>query len=119
MTPFFIRSITPIILATFLSCNNSADKKNTTTANTVATFKVWGNCDMCKETIESSLKVEGIAKADWNTETKIIEVSYDSTITNLDKIQKNIASVGYDNEIYKRDDSAYNNLRDCCKYDRK
>ena len=82
-------------------------------------FKVWGNCETCKETIEGSLKKEGITSVDWNTETKIISVTYDSTKINLDAVEKNIASVGYDNVKYKGDDAAYAELPECCKYDRK
>lgn len=93
----------------------------TETVNGLATssFKVWGNCEMCKETIESSLKVEGINKADWNMDTKIVTVNYDNNKITLDQIQKNIASVGYDNEKYKGDDKAYSELPECCQYDRK
>jgi copper chaperone CopZ len=74
---------------------------------------------MCKETIEGSLKVDGISKAEWNTESKQMEVNYDSTKINLDAIQKHIANVGYDNDKYKGDETAYNNLHECCKYERK
>jgi mercuric ion binding protein len=88
-----------------------------TVANT--SFKVWGNCEQCKETIENALKVEGISKADWNTETKQIQVSYDSTKISLDQIQKDIAAAGYDNVKYKGDDAAYHNLPECCQYERK
>ena len=105
------------------------DKLNTDTKSATAseivngitksTFKVWGNCDMCKETIESSLKVDGIVKADWNVDSKIIAVEYDVTKISLDQIQKNIAAVGYDNDVYKGDDKAYSELADCCQYDRK
>ena len=107
------------------SCGNKekteTKEASTEIANGVATstFKVWGNCDMCKETIEGSLKVDGVSKAEWNTETKMIAVSYDTTKISLDQIQKNIASVGYDNEKYKGDDKAYNELAGCCQYDRK
>ncbi|MBI3519242.1 MAG: heavy-metal-associated domain-containing protein [Bacteroidetes bacterium] len=108
------------------SCGNKAETANdstvkTETANgaTTSTFKVWGNCEMCKETIESSLKVDGITKADWNVDSKIMTVTYDETKISLDQIQKNIASVGYDNEKYKGDDKAYENLAGCCQYDRK
>lgn len=86
---------------------------------TVSTFKVWGNCEMCKETIEGSLKVNGISKADWNVDSKIITVTYDNSKISLDQIQKNIATAGYDNEKYKGDDNAYNELPGCCQYDRK
>lgn len=107
------------------ACGNKADsasvESKTEVVNGVAisTFKVWGNCEMCKETIEGSLKVDGISKADWSTETKMLNVSYDTTKISLDQIQKNIASVGYDNEKFKGDDKAYSGLPECCQYERK
>lgn len=114
------------LLVVLTSCsNNKVETENTETATevvngiTTSTFKVWGNCEMCKETIEGSLKVDGIAKADWNVDSKIITVSYDDKKISLDQIQKNIASVGYDNEKYKGDDKAYGELPGCCQYDRK
>ena len=114
------------LLVVLASCsNNKVETENTETVTeavdgvTTSTFKVWGNCEMCKETIESSLKVDGITKADWNVESKIMTVSYDEKKITLDQIQKNIASVGYDNEKYKGDDKAYNELAGCCQYDRK
>lgn len=107
------------------ACGNKADSGSTESKTEIvngvatSTFKVWGNCEMCKETIEGSLKVDGITKADWSTETKMINVSYDTTKISLDQIQKNIASVGYDNEKYKGDDKAYSGLPECCQYERK
>lgn len=101
-----------LISVSLNSCGSSA-------ANTTKTFKVWGNCEMCKETIEGSLKVDGIESADWNVDSKIITVSFDDKKISLDDIQKNIAAVGYDNEKYKGDDKAYNELPECCMYERK
>lgn len=107
------------------SCGNDAKKEEASTSTiasngiTISNFKVWGNCDMCKETIEGSLKVEGVTKADWSTETKMISVAYDTTKITLDQIQKNIAVVGYDNEKYKGDNATYSELPECCQYDRK
>lgn len=37
----------------------------------------------------------------------------------MDEIQKNIASVGYDTEKYRGDDKAYEELHECCKYERR
>ena len=117
---------TACIALAITSCGNQTTTSETKIATTqtvdgitTSTFKVWGNCDMCKETIEGSLKVDGVTKADWNTESKIITTSYDSTKITLNQIQKNIALVGYDNEAYKGDDVAYKALPECCQYDRK
>ncbi len=107
------------------SCGNKSTTENkeastfTAAGMTTSTFKVWGNCEMCKETIEGSLKKDGIAKADWNVDTKTLAVEFDAAKISLDQIQKNVASVGYDNEKYKGDDKAYSELADCCQYDRK
>ncbi|MBA4260270.1 MAG: hypothetical protein C0446_13985 [Chitinophaga sp.] len=113
------------IVLVVVGCGNKAEsetsvtKTETVNGETTSTFKVWGNCEMCKETIESSLKVDGIIKADWNVDSKIMTVTYDNSKITLDQIQKNIASVGYDNEKYKGDDKAYGELAGCCQYDRK
>lgn len=83
------------------------------------TFKVWGNCGMCKRTIEKAAKTEGVQKAEWNKETKIITLVYNPTATSNEKIQKAIATVGYDTEKYTGDDKAYEKLPGCCHYERK
>ena len=36
-----------------------------------------------------------------------------------EKIQKAIASVGHDTELYSAKEEDYNNLHSCCKYERK
>lgn len=83
------------------------------------TIKVYGKCGMCKNRIQKSLVVDGVATAEWNTETRMLIVSYDpSKITN-DDIQKKVASVGHDTEKYSADDEVYNNLPGCCHYERK
>ncbi len=82
-------------------------------------FKVYGNCGMCKKTIEGALKdVKGIDKADWNRETKMIEVVYHTHDISLDEIKKKIAEVGYDTKEFRATEKIYNNLPGCCQYER-
>jgi mercuric ion binding protein len=82
------------------------------------TFKVFGNCGMCKKRVEKAAVVEGVTKSDWNVDTKIMTVTYDpSKITNA-AIQKKIAAVGHDTEKEKATDSVYDKLPGCCHYDR-
>ncbi|MGB0864153.1 MAG: heavy-metal-associated domain-containing protein [Saprospiraceae bacterium] len=82
-------------------------------------FKVYGNCGMCKNTIENALKgVKGISWSTWNTETKMITVRYNPKKIKLEDIHKKIAAVGYDTEKAKAKDEVYNNLHGCCQYDR-
>jgi hypothetical protein len=83
------------------------------------TIKVWGNCGMCKETIEKSAKKAGAATADWNEESKELKVTFAEKKSSSEKIQKQIAKSGYDTQDFVASDKAYNDLHACCKYDRK
>ncbi len=82
-------------------------------------FEVKGNCGMCEKRIEkAALSVDGVSKADWNKETKQIEVVLDDTKTNVHQVHLAIAKVGHDTELHKANDEVYNKLPGCCKYDR-
>lgn len=82
-------------------------------------FKVYGNCGMCKKRIEKAVQVEGVTKAEWSAKAKMLTVTYDqATITN-DDLQKKIAAVGHDTEKFSADDKVYEKLPGCCLYDRK
>lgn len=83
------------------------------------TIKVYGNCGMCKNRIEKTLKVEGVTSAVWSPETKLLIVSYDTAKISNDAIQKKIAAVGHDTEKYVADDEVYSKLPGCCLYKRK
>ena len=97
-----------------LSVNSFAKDQTTKTS-----FKVWGNCEHCKQRIEKAAKTEGVKSAVWNEETKVITVTFNPSKINVDEIQQNIAKVGYDTEKYKADEAVYNKLPKCCQYDRK
>ncbi len=81
-------------------------------------FSVNGNCGMCEAKIEKAAKAAGASFAEWDQDAKVITVKYKSSGSNLAKIQKSIANVGYDNAGYKSTDEAYQKLHSCCKYDR-
>lgn len=107
--------------ATFASAQTSGMVKKTAksvSTEQTATFKVLGNCGMCQKTIQKAATSAGAKKADWNMETDMMTVVFDSGATSVDAIQKSIAKSGYDNAGYKADDAAYNNLHSCCQYDR-
>ncbi len=84
------------------------------------TEKVWvnGECGMCKERIETTAKQSGATAANWDSETKILNLEFNSEKNSLDQILKKIAEVGHDNEKYKAPDEVYNKLAGCCHYDR-
>jgi periplasmic mercuric ion binding protein len=81
-------------------------------------FKVAGECGMCKKKIEKAAKTAGASFASWDTKSKQLVVKYSSETTNQAKIQQSIAAVGYDTPDYKTTDEAYNKLDGCCQYDR-
>jgi len=111
---------TVIIMVTALSGILTAQKTSVTAdKQKTETFKVWGNCDMCKARIEKAIKSEGATSADWNKNTKILSVTFDPSKTNVNSFSKKLASVGHDTEKYKADDKAYNALDECCKYERR
>lgn len=79
---------------------------------------VSGNCGMCKSNIEGAAKKAGVTTANWNKETKMLTVKYDTKKTDASKIQQSIADTGYDTRDIKGSDSAYEKLHGCCKYER-
>ncbi len=82
-------------------------------------LEVAGNCGSCKTRIENAAKsVEGVNSAEWNIETKILEVNYDSTKVNIHKVHMSIAKAGHDTKLHKASDDDYNQLPGCCKYER-
>jgi copper chaperone CopZ len=89
-----------------------------TAAARTETFKVFGNCEMCKARIEKAVKDEGASAASWDIKTRMLTVTYDSSKTNRDKLSRKLASVGHDTEKYKAPDDVYNSLPACCHYER-
>jgi len=101
-----------LLLVSFTSCASTI--KNATTES----FKVAGKCEMCKNAIETAANRKGIAEAEWNVETKVLKLTFDSEKTSSEDVLKRIAYAGYDNEEFLAPDDAYSKLPDCCKYDR-
>lgn len=98
-------------LALLASCGNP----NEVTEN----LHVYGNCMMCEETIEGSLKgVEGITIADWDWKTKQMALTFDSSKVSFADIKSKIAGSGYDMEDVRAQDTVYSELHRCCKYKR-
>ncbi|HMR46110.1 MAG TPA: cation transporter [Bacteroidia bacterium] len=83
------------------------------------TIKVYGNCNMCKEKIEGSLKEkDGITAKNWDKKTKLLVVTYDAAKISKEQIGQKIADVGYDNQYATATEKAYKKLHSCCQYDR-
>ena len=55
----------------------SAQIKNATTE----TVKIYGNCGMCKTTIETAGNLKKVAKVEWNKDTKMASLAIGGSIT--------------------------------------
>ena len=100
------------------SAQTTSQAKMSSPSSKTESFKVSGNCDMCKNRIEKTAKAEGASTASWDAKTQMITVSYDPSKTSKDALSKKIASVGHDTEKYKAPDDVYAKLPACCHYDR-
>lgn len=103
-----------VIAVLLSSINGFAQIKNAKTE----TVKIYGNCGMCKSTIEKAGNIKKVAQVDWNKDTKTAVLTYDSTKTNQDEILKRIALAGYDSDQFLAPDDVYAKLPECCQYER-
>ena len=104
------------LILLLLMSNNTFAQQETFTKET---FKVWGNCGMCKSTIEKSLQsLDGVKSGKWNEASLKMTVKYDASKTSLDEIKKTIAAVGYDTKEHRATEETYSKLHHCCQYKR-
>jgi hypothetical protein len=102
-----------ISLSFICLCNTAGAQTKT------ETIKVSGECGTCKKKIETAARNGGASYASWNINTKVLTVKYNAKSASTAKIEKSIATVGYDTPDYPASEEAYNQLDDCCKYERK
>lgn len=107
-----------IIFSLILVC---ASIFQTTFANTAhyetATFKVSGNCEMCKNRIEESLKKNpAVQRADWDVTTQTLSVVYNPHAVSVDQLHQLVADGGHTTDKIKATDAAYKALPKCCQY---
>jgi copper chaperone CopZ len=105
-----------LIILLFITAINSNAQDSSLASGT---YKVYGNCGMCKATIEKAAKsVKGVESAEWDVKSDTITVTYNIKKTDPDKILQAIAESGYDSDTHRAPDEAYNKLHGCCQYDR-
>ena len=106
-----------IFFSLFLVNFSFSDQVNKKKKYYTESFKVWGNCGMCKSKIEdAALSLKGVRYARWNISTGILKVKFNAKYVEIIDIHQLIASIGYDTELVKASDEDYNNLHYCCKY---
>lgn len=99
--------------------NNAETQVEVAPTANIATFKVNGNCGMCKKSIEKAAnELEGVKSANWDVKSKKFTAQYDASKVSEKEIQEKIASVGYDTEKVKATEDNYNTLMGCCQYER-
>ena len=91
-----------------------AQIKNATTE----TVKIYGNCGICEKAIEKAGSSKKEAMVDWDKDTKMATITYNTKKTDLDEILKRIALAGYDSDSYLAPKASYDKLAQCCQYDR-
>ena len=116
------------IIMWFVSCNEKVVVKKAPTAETISTSElqsdysigVKGNCGMCKSTIEKAVKgLDFVENAEWGIKTKILDVEFiDSVNFDLEALNSAINQSGYETMNTTADQTAYDALPMCCKYDR-
>ena len=73
-------------------------------------------CNSCVTKVEKALKkVEGVIDYSVSLDNKNASVTYDDSITSLEKIEVAITKAGYDANDKKADRDAFDNLPGCCK----
>ncbi len=83
---------------------------------TDTTMIVNGVCNMCKGTIQKACKIDGVYSADWDVDSKVLTLSFDSEKLSLQQISDSVNAAGYDTEYNTAPDEAYFGLHGCCHY---
>jgi hypothetical protein len=86
--------ITTVLIAGLMLVNLSANQvysqtsQNKPVKEQTEKFKINANCDLCKTRIEkAAISVVGVSKAIWNKDTKMMELTFNPSKTNVDKVQ--------------------------------
>lgn len=98
--------------------NQLADKTKIK-ADKKEAFEVWGKCVMCKKRIEkAALSLSGVKSANWNLDSHLLAVSFDSQQNSIKDVIQKVVEVGHDTKDIKASQETYNNLPACCLYKR-
>jgi len=78
---------------------------------------VAGNCEMCKNNIEKAVgQVSGVKSATYDLENRILTIDANEAEFVVDDLAGALSQAGYDNELSKASDIAYDELAACCQY---
>ncbi|MCX8522420.1 TonB-dependent receptor [Chryseobacterium formosus] len=95
------------LLSTFISAQNLSKNQ----------FQVKGNCEMCKERIETTAIKAGAKSARYSIDSQTLTLETAGNIS-PENILKKVAEAGHDNEKFKASTETYEKLPGCCHYER-
>lgn len=96
-----------LLFATFVSAQNLSKNQ----------FQVKGNCEMCKERIETTAKKAGAKSAQYSIDSQTLTIETSEKVL-PEEVLKKVAEAGHDNEKFKAPDETYEKLPGCCHYNR-
>ena len=105
--------ITKIFLGLFLLFTSFIFAQNLNKSQ----FQVKGNCEMCKERIESTALKAGATAARYSIDNQTLTLETKENIS-PEEILKKVAEAGHDNEKFRSSDKTYESLPGCCHYER-
>ena len=80
-------------------------------------FRVEGNCEMCKKTIEkAALSVRGVKMAKWDIPSNQLSLLFNRRKVEAISIHNEIAKSGYSTTEVRAKEEDYNKLPICCQY---
>ncbi len=93
----------------------------TGTGNKTETIKINTMvCDLCVDRLNKAISsIEGVTNVSVDLKNKQAVVTFDESVTSLDKIEDIITKTGYEANNKKADKTAFDNLPGCCKYKEK
>lgn len=96
-------------MAFFANCSGDKSVKQTE-------FYVRGNCGMCEDRIEETVKnVNGVKSVDYIVDSETLKVSFDSTMVKELDLHKAVAAVGHETKQEGVDDATNDALPECCR----
>ena len=82
-------------------------------------IEVRGNCEMCKDRIESiAQKTPGVLKVNYSLELEMLAISVNISEFSEILLHKALSDAGHDTDRMKASDESYNKLPKCCHYQR-
>lgn len=102
-----------VLLGTFAAYSQEKSK------NAKHDVAVSGNCDQCRKRIEkAAYSVKGVKSAQWHQDHQDLHLIIDENKCSLDDVRKAVAKAGHDTDSVKATKEDYENLHECCKYER-